>query len=308
MSQRWRTTSSRRASSPRRCGLRCVQGRASRARSASRRARSSPRSRATHASPAGSSSFRRDGRRRSSLRSPCAGCPASAPRPRSGCEAPRSRRSATSLRSRTTICAACSLAASARCSATAPAASTRASSSSTRSGSRSASRTRSSATSPTASGSTTSCAGWPPRSRRALQRSGQVARTVTTKLRYADFSIRSRSTSLGDRHRRARHDRRPRLPPARPRPARPAGRAAPRRRRRLRPRRLPPALARSGLSSSLPHGCSACSRSRNSIRRILPVRVFGRSSTNSIRRGYAYWDRRVRTKSEISRASSSLGS
>ncbi len=30
----------------------------------------------------------------------------------------------------------------------------------------------------------------------ALQRSGQVARTVTTKLRYADFSIRSRSTSV----------------------------------------------------------------------------------------------------------------
>jgi DNA polymerase-4 len=30
----------------------------------------------------------------------------------------------------------------------------------------------------------------------ALQRSGQVARTVTTKLRYADFSIRSRSSSL----------------------------------------------------------------------------------------------------------------
>jgi DNA polymerase-4 len=29
-----------------------------------------------------------------------------------------------------------------------------------------------------------------------LQRSGRVARTVTTKLRYADFSIRSRSTSL----------------------------------------------------------------------------------------------------------------
>jgi DNA polymerase-4 len=29
-----------------------------------------------------------------------------------------------------------------------------------------------------------------------LQRTGQVARTVTTKLRYADFSIRSRSTSL----------------------------------------------------------------------------------------------------------------
>ncbi len=30
----------------------------------------------------------------------------------------------------------------------------------------------------------------------SLQRSGQTARTVTTKLRYADFSIRSRSTSL----------------------------------------------------------------------------------------------------------------
>jgi DNA polymerase-4 len=30
----------------------------------------------------------------------------------------------------------------------------------------------------------------------ALQRHGQVARTVTTKLRYADFSIRSRSMSL----------------------------------------------------------------------------------------------------------------
>jgi DNA polymerase-4 len=29
-----------------------------------------------------------------------------------------------------------------------------------------------------------------------LQRSGRVARTVTTKLRYTDFSIRSRSTSL----------------------------------------------------------------------------------------------------------------
>jgi DNA polymerase-4 len=29
-----------------------------------------------------------------------------------------------------------------------------------------------------------------------LQKTGRVARTVTTKLRYADFSIRSRSTSL----------------------------------------------------------------------------------------------------------------
>src|SRR5206468_7437616 len=30
----------------------------------------------------------------------------------------------------------------------------------------------------------------------SLQKRGEVARTVTTKLRYADFSIRSRSTSL----------------------------------------------------------------------------------------------------------------
>ena len=44
-----------------------------------------------------------------------------------------------------------------------------------RSGSRSASRTRSSATSPTASGSTTSCAAWPPRSRSpAAQRPGRA--------------------------------------------------------------------------------------------------------------------------------------
>ena len=83
----------------------------------------------------------------------------------------------------------------------------------------------------------------------ALQRHGQVARTVTTKLRYADFSIRSRSTSLASGIDEPRNDRRPRLPPPGPRAARPPGRATPRRRRRLRARRLPPALARSGLSS-----------------------------------------------------------
>jgi DNA polymerase-4 len=33
-----------------------------------------------------------------------------------------------------------------------------------------------------------------------LQRSGEVARTVTTKLRYADFSIRSRSLTLAVGH------------------------------------------------------------------------------------------------------------
>ena len=35
-----------------------------------------------------------------------------------------------------------------------------------------------------------------------LRRYGLSARTVTTKLRYADFSIRSRSTTLGARDRR----------------------------------------------------------------------------------------------------------
>ncbi len=70
-------------------------------------------------------------------------------------------------------------------------------------------------------------------------KTGQVARTVTTKLRYADFSIRSRSTSLDVGIDDAGPDRRPRLPAARPRPARPAGRAAPRRRRRVGSRRVP---------------------------------------------------------------------
>jgi DNA polymerase-4 len=84
----------------------------------------------------------------------------------------------------------------------------------------------------------------------ALQRKGQVARTVTTKLRYADFSIR----------RRARNDRRPRLPPPRPRPARPAWRAASRRRRRLRPRRLPPARAGHCLASRPWRAFHSCTR------------------------------------------------
>ena len=51
-------------------------------------------------------------------------------------------------------------------------------------------------TSPTVPSSMLSCGaspwGWP----QHLRRSGLSARTVTTKLRYADFSIRSRSTTL----------------------------------------------------------------------------------------------------------------
>src|SRR5205823_8986744 len=46
----------------------------------------------------------------------------------------------------------------------------------------------------------------------------------------------------------------------------------------------------------------------SSERRILPVRVFGSSATNSTRRGYAYADRRPRTNVFSSSASSSAGS
>ena len=43
---------------------------------------------------------------------------------------------------------------------------------------------------------TRSCDGWPSEVGDHLRREGLSARTVTAKLRYADFSIRSRSTSL----------------------------------------------------------------------------------------------------------------
>ena len=70
-----------------------------------------------------------------------------------------------------------------------------------------------------------------------LAERGQTARTVTTKLRYPDFAIRTRSTSLAVGTDDARPDRRARLLAARPRAPRPARPAAARRRRRLRPRR-----------------------------------------------------------------------
>ena len=58
-----------------------------------------------------------------------------------------------------------------------------------------------------------------------LRRDGLSARTVTAKLRYGDFSIRSRSTSLDVGIDDASADRRSRLLAARSRPPRPAGRA-----------------------------------------------------------------------------------
>ena len=145
--------------------------------------------------PGGLTVVSRGRRRRSSPASMCAGCPASAPRRRSGCSQPASRRWAVLPLSTTMSCGGCCPAASGRASRPCPRhRSARARP--RRSGSRSASRTRSSATSPIPSACTTSCAGWPPRSQGTCRTTGQVARTVTTKLRYADFSIRSRSTSL----------------------------------------------------------------------------------------------------------------
>ena len=131
-----------------------------------------------------------------SRRSTCASSPVSARRRRSACARPGSGRSAASLRSATMTCGGCFPAASARSSATAHAASTRAASSMRPSASRSASRTRSSATSSNVSVLHRELRGMAREVAEHLQKTGRSARTVTTKLRYADFSIRSRSTSL----------------------------------------------------------------------------------------------------------------
>ena len=117
-----------------------------------------------------------------------------------------------------------------------------------------------------------------PRTSRARQ---QTARTVTTKLRYPDFAIRTRSTSLpvGTDGRRA--DRRARLRPARPRAPRPARAAAPRRRRRLRARG-----ARTTFSRLIRHrsveGCrpDCPSDNRTSVRRGMDVSAQDRRSSH----------------------------
>ena len=121
-----------------------------------------------------------------------------------------------------------------RCScATARSASIPATSIWSRSGCRSPSRRRSSGTSPSAPLLHAELRRMADELADRMQRSGVSARTVTAKLRYADFSIRSRSTTLPRSDRRGRADRRPRLRAARSRAARPAGSAAPRRRRRV---------------------------------------------------------------------------
>ena len=63
-------------------------------------------------------------------------------------------------------------------------------------GSRSRRRRRSLGTSTTARACTTSCAGWRTSLADHLRRHGQAGRTVTTKVRYPDFSIRTRSLTL----------------------------------------------------------------------------------------------------------------
>ena len=160
--------------------------------------RSSARSRPTAASPAVSQSCPRAPRHGSSPRSPCVRFRGSVRGPRSGsrrrrddvgdarrARRPRAARDPARLGRR-------------HCCATARAASIRASSSSRRSACRSRSRRRSRETSPTARRSTRSCGGWRSSSRSDAPVGG-LGRTVTTKLRYADFSLRSRSTTLGRR-------------------------------------------------------------------------------------------------------------
>ena len=103
-----------------------------------------------------------------------------------------------------------------------------------------------------------------------LRRDGLSARTVTTKLRYADFSIRTRSTTLPGADRRGRADRRPRLRAPRPRPPRPAGRPPPRRRRRLGPHDRAAADARRALTRA---GAPAC-QARRHLRSGLAAALF----------------------------------
>ena len=163
-----------------------------------------------------------------------ASCPVSGRAPRSGSRRRGSRRSASSPRSPTRRCGPCSPARSAGSYATGRAGSIRAISSSTPSGSRSRPRRRSSATSTDRAALHAELRRMAAEVAAYLRRDGLSARTVTTKLRYADFSLRLALDDARDADRRARADRRPRVPAARPRAPRPAGRAAARRRRRLR--------------------------------------------------------------------------
>ena len=225
--------------------LRARRRRASRARSASRPRRSSPRSRPTGASRAGSRSCRPAPRRRSWRRSRCARCRASGRAPRRGCARPGDATvgalaALADLDLRAVLPGQVGRLLRDRARGIDPRGLETCRRAHLDLG-RGDLRAR-----PRRPGrcSTPSCGGWPPSSAGRLQRDGLAARTVTAKLRYADFSIRCRSTSLPAGIDDAGPDRRARLRASRPRPARPAGRAPARRRRRLRPLRPPPADAR----------------------------------------------------------------
>ena len=109
-----------------------------------------------------------------------------------GCDDRRRARRA----SPTSSCGRCFPARWDGCSATARTGSTRAASRAAPSGSRSRSRRRSSATCTTAARSHAELRRMAEQVGAYLRRDGLSARTVTAKLRYGDFSIRSRSTSL----------------------------------------------------------------------------------------------------------------
>ena len=77
-----------------------------------------------------------------------------------------------------------------------------------------------------------------------LRDTGRTGRTVSTKLRYTDFSIRTPVDVAARRDRRRRADRGARVRTARPRAHRPPGCASARGGRRLGPGESPPARAR----------------------------------------------------------------
>ena len=237
-SARSRPPSTTRARSPRRCRRSCGRARASRARSASRRSKVVAKVASDRRKPGGLTVVRPGREARVPRAAPdprC--CRASARAPRSGSSPPGSRRSAGSPRSATTSCARCCAGKVGR---------------ELRDRARGIDPRRLEVSTERISISNEETfardVGDPERLHDELRRMaerlaehlrgrGQIARTVTTKLRYPDFAIRTRSTSLAVGHRRRRPDRRARLRAARPRAPRPAGAAAPRRRRRLRARR-----------------------------------------------------------------------
>ena len=135
-----------------------------------------------------------------------------------------------------------------------------------------------------------------------LRNSGLSGRTVTAKLRYADFSIRTRSTTLACHRRRGRAHRPGRVRPARPRSARPSRCASARRCRRLGAVALPSADVRGVVESAdarggvlgARHGRVALGR-RSARARSRPTERLDRAR-DGLRLGSADRRRRVRAR------------